>query len=79
MASRSAGDTLVIDTIGLSDRTTIGNFRTPHTDKLHVTEYWKFAEGGDILEVNIIGRGPRHFQCAVVGGPALPPSTAPLA
>jgi hypothetical protein len=33
------GDTLVIDTIGLSTRNSyIDNFRTPHTEKLHVVE-----------------------------------------
>src|SRR5262249_43834504 len=30
------GDSLVIDTIGLNDKSTIDNYRTPHTDKLHV-------------------------------------------
>ena len=28
------GDSLVIDTIGLNDKTVIDNYRTPHTDKL---------------------------------------------
>src|SRR6266446_9905422 len=32
------GDTLVIDTIGLSDNTYIDNYRTPHTTQLHVVE-----------------------------------------
>ena len=33
------GDTLVIDTVGLSTRNSyIDNFRTPHTEKLHVLE-----------------------------------------
>jgi hypothetical protein len=56
------GDTLVIDTIGLNDRTTIDNFRTPHTDQLHVTEYWKLAEGGKVLEVNIRIEDPGTFN-----------------
>jgi hypothetical protein len=38
------GDTLVVDTIGLNDRTFIDNYRTPHTDKLHVTERWRLIE-----------------------------------
>jgi hypothetical protein len=42
------GDTLVIDTIGLNDRTTIDNFRTPHTKQLHVTEHWKLADAGGV-------------------------------
>ena len=56
------GDTLVIDTIGLNDRTTIDNFRTPHTDKLHVAEYWKLAEGGEILEVTVRVDDPGTFN-----------------
>ena len=32
------GDTLVVDTIGLNDKTFIDNYRTPHTEKLHVGE-----------------------------------------
>jgi hypothetical protein len=50
---RYDGDTLVIDTIGLNDRTTVDNFRTPHTEKLHVVERWKLIEGGKVLEVNL--------------------------
>src|SRR4051812_12364556 len=33
---RYEGDTLVVDTIGLNTRTFVDNYRTPHTDKLHV-------------------------------------------
>ena len=47
------GDTLVVDTIGLSDRTFLDNFRTPHSDKLHVVERWKLVDQGKMLEVNI--------------------------
>lgn len=38
------GDTLAVDTIGLNDRTFIDNYRTPHTDRLHVTERWRLAD-----------------------------------
>ncbi len=30
------GDTLVVDTIAMNDKTYLDNFRTPHTEKLHV-------------------------------------------
>jgi hypothetical protein len=30
------GDTLVVDTVGLNDRTWVDGFGTPHTDKIHV-------------------------------------------
>src|SRR5580704_17223174 len=35
---RYEGDTLVVDTIGLDDRTLIDGFGTPHTKQLHVVE-----------------------------------------
>jgi hypothetical protein len=47
------GDSLVIDTIALNDKTVVDNYRTPHTDRLHVTERWKLTEGGKTLEVAI--------------------------
>jgi hypothetical protein len=37
------GDTLVIDTIGLNNKTFLDNWRTPHTDKLHVMVASLFA------------------------------------
>jgi hypothetical protein len=47
------GDTLVVDTIGLNDKTMIDNYRTPHTDKLHVVERFRLADGGRTLEANV--------------------------
>jgi hypothetical protein len=55
------GDTLVVDTIGMNDRTTIDNFRTPHTEKLHVTERWRLIEAGKQLEVTIRIDDPDTF------------------
>jgi hypothetical protein len=55
------GDTLMIDTVGLNDRTTIDNFRTPHTDKLHVVERWRLVDGGKQLEVLIRIDDPETF------------------
>ncbi|HLH98442.1 MAG TPA: hypothetical protein VKW08_25310 [Xanthobacteraceae bacterium] len=44
------GDTLVIDTIGLSTKDSyIDNFRTPHTDKLHVVERLQLEADGTHL------------------------------
>jgi len=45
------GDTLVIDTIGLNTKTFVDQFRTPHTEKLHVVERWRMIEDGKKLEV----------------------------
>ncbi len=47
------GDTLVVDTIGLNDRTYVDNFLTPHTDKLHVVERFRLIDGGRTLEARI--------------------------
>jgi len=47
------GDTLVVDTIGLNDKSFIDNFRTPHTDRLHVVERIRLIDGGAALEANI--------------------------
>jgi hypothetical protein len=47
------GDELVIDTIGLNNKTFIDAYRTPHSDKLHVTERWKMASDGKTLEALI--------------------------
>jgi hypothetical protein len=41
---RYEGDTLVVDTIGQTPKTYVDNYRTPHTEKLHVVERWKLAD-----------------------------------
>jgi hypothetical protein len=38
------GDTLVVDTIGLNDKSYLDNYRTPHSEKLHVVERWKLVD-----------------------------------
>jgi len=47
------GDTLVVDTIGLQTRMSfIDNFRTPHTEKMHVVERFTLnADGKGITGV----------------------------
>src|SRR3979490_788454 len=37
-------DTLVVDTIAVDKRTFVDNYRTPHTEKMHVTERWKLID-----------------------------------
>jgi hypothetical protein len=44
------GDTLVIDTIGMNDKTVVDIYRTPHTEKLHVVERWRMVDGGKAME-----------------------------
>lgn len=43
------GDTLVIDTVGMNDKTWTDRFGTPHTDKIHVVERYTVANGGKTL------------------------------
>ena len=47
------GDTLVVDTIGLNTKTFVDNYRTPHTEKLHVVERFRMIDGGQTLEVRL--------------------------
>lgn len=47
------GDTLVVDTIGMNDRTFVDVFRTPHTSALRVIERWKVIEDGRAMEVKV--------------------------
>jgi hypothetical protein len=56
------GDSLVVDTIGLSDDTYIDNYRTPHTTQLHVVERSHLAEGGKTLHVTIEVEDPGAFN-----------------
>jgi hypothetical protein len=55
------GDTLVVDTIGLNERTVIDEYLTPHTDKLHVVERIRMTDGGKGLEVNFHVEDPGAF------------------
>src|SRR5215475_1491000 len=56
------GDSLVIDTIGLSDDTYVDNYRTPHTTQLHVIERFQLTEGGKTLQVSIRVEDPGAFN-----------------
>jgi hypothetical protein len=57
------GDTLVVDTIGLSTRNSyIDNFRTPHTDKLHVIERFTIEPGGKYLTAIVTVEDPDAFN-----------------
>jgi hypothetical protein len=47
------GDALVVDTIGITTKTQIDNYLTPHTEQLHVIERFHMTEGGKTLEVNV--------------------------
>jgi hypothetical protein len=56
------GDTLVVDTTGLSDDTYIDNYRTPHSTQLHVIERFQLTEGGKTLQVSVRVDDPGAFN-----------------
>jgi hypothetical protein len=56
------GDTLVVDTIGLNDKTFVDNYRTPHTTQLHVVERFKLVDGGKTLQAIIAVDDPGAFN-----------------
>lgn len=55
------GDTLVVDTIGISTKEPVDYYQTPHTDKLHVVERFHVIDGGKILEVDFTVEDPGAF------------------
>jgi hypothetical protein len=59
---RYQGDELVVDTIGLNDKTFVDNYRTPHTDQLHVVERFKMIEDGKTLQAIVTVDDPGAFN-----------------
>jgi hypothetical protein len=55
-------DELVVDTIGMNDKTFIDNYRTPHTEQLHVVERFKLVRQGQTLQVSITVDDPGAFN-----------------
>jgi hypothetical protein len=55
------GDTLVVDTIGLNDKTVVDIYRTPHTERLHVVERWRIVDGGKAMQVIFTVEDPDAF------------------
>src|SRR5579871_1772569 len=55
------GDELVVDTIGLNDKTFIDNYLTAHTTQLHVVERYRVADGGKTLNLDITVEDPGAF------------------
>ena len=54
------GDTLVVDTIGLNDKTWLDGIGTPHSDRLHVVERFRRVNQ-DTLEVEFQFEDPKAF------------------
>jgi hypothetical protein len=58
---RYEGNTLVVDTIGIDERTWVDGFGTPHTKDLHVIERFHLIEDGAVLEANVRVEDPGAF------------------
>jgi hypothetical protein len=61
------GDTLVVDTIGMNDKTPVDIFGTPHSDALHVVERYRLIDDGKQLEVVFTVEDPRAFTTPWAG------------
>jgi hypothetical protein len=55
------GDTLVVDTVAISTKTFVDNYRTPHTEQLRVIERYKLIDGGNMIEVMMSVDDPGAF------------------
>jgi hypothetical protein len=55
-------DTLVVDTIGLNDKTQTDRFGTPHSDLMHVIERYRVASDHRTLEVEFTVDDPGAFS-----------------
>jgi len=55
------GDTLVVDTIGISEKTLVDNFATPHTAQLHTVERYRMSDDHLRLEVKLHVEDPGAF------------------
>jgi hypothetical protein len=55
------GDTLVVDTVGLNTKTFVDNYRTPHTEQLHVVERFHMIDGGKTMVVDVHIEDPGAF------------------
>ncbi len=56
------GDTLVVDTVGISAKSHIDSFRTPHTEKMHVVERFTISPDGKSLKAIVTVNDPDTFN-----------------
>jgi len=70
------GDTLVVDTIGIDERTWVDGFGTPHSKELHVVERFRLIERGTALEATVHVEDPGAFTTPWTGIQRLRPYEA---
>jgi hypothetical protein len=58
------GDTLVVDTIALNDKTFVDNYLTPHTTGIHVVERFQLMEDGKTVQLSVKVEDPAAFNMA---------------
>jgi hypothetical protein len=58
---RYEGDTLVVDTIGLNDKTFVDGYRTPHTEQVHIVERFRVTHGGKGLDTTYTVEDPSAY------------------
>ena len=58
---RYEGDELVVDTVGITTKTFVDNYYTPHTERLHVVERFRLLDGGNRLEARVHVEDPGAF------------------
>jgi hypothetical protein len=61
------GDTLVVDTIGISTRTRIDNSQTPHSEQLHVVERYRLVDNGEAIDATVWVEDPGAFTTPWTG------------
>ena len=61
---RYEGDELVVDTLGLNDKSLVDNYGTPHTGQMHVVERYKLIDGGKTLQASVTVDDPGAFNMA---------------
>jgi hypothetical protein len=54
------GDTLVVDTVGINDRTWLDSYGLEHSDKLHLTERFQ-KTGPDAIKYTVTYEDPVFF------------------
>jgi hypothetical protein len=55
---------LVVDTIGMNASSFVDNYRTPHTDQIHVVERFSIINGGKTLQSTVTVDDPGAFNMA---------------
>jgi hypothetical protein len=59
---RYEGDQLVVETIGLNDKTPVDRFGTPHSDKMRVVERYRIIDEWTTLQVHVTVDDPETFN-----------------